>query len=311
MLQTPSNNYLDWIIEADSTSLDLFSTSPTLFGLRADSALRCVNHAPFFAYCKGGKKYGVVQGNCNSWTCPRCGVMVAKNHYGRIVEGCRTLAKDNQLYFITLTCRGRELSEQEAFENYGQWTSKFLDAAYAKQKRSGKKWAYVQVTEKQKRGHPHSHILTSFTTDDLTEGFVEKWSVGNDGKKCVEQVEVFRSEWILSQCEKSGLGNQYDISLVGSVEACSRYVAKYMFKESQFNQEFPKHWKRVRYSQSFPKLPEKKTDAFVLLSREDWLKLQRLAVHVSTNELSAFEEATHFLSGSDTFVTLLEKQNGL
>lgn len=303
-----SGNYLDWLVEADSTSLDLFSTSPTgAFpeGLRArPSPLFCSNHAPFFAYQLGGNKYAVVQGNCNSWTCPRCGQLVAKNHYGRIVEGCRTLAKENELFFITLTCRGREISEKEAFEHYLDWTSKFLDAAYTKQKRSGKKWHYVQVTERQKRGHPHSHILTTFNPQDTYLGEVEKWSRDNSGKLLSEKVECLRSTWVLEQSEKSGLGNQYDISLVSSVEACSRYVAKYMFKDSQFNTEFPKRWKRVRYSNSFPKLPEKKSNAFVLLSREDWQKLTRKALIIVTSEEGAFYEAKHFLHGSDTIVTL-------
>jgi len=313
LLQHTSNDYLDWLIEEDSSSLDLFSTSPTsafLVGFGASpSVLRCVNHAPFFAYQAGVSKYVVIQGNCNSWNCPRCGQMVAKQHYGRIVEGCRTLGKTNDLYFITLTCRGREITESEAMQGYLSWTSKFLDAAYTKTKREGKKWAYVQVTEKQKRGHPHSHVITTFNPNDLCLGHVEKWRKANDGALIKEDIPALRSTWVLNQCEKSGLGTQYDISQVGNIEACSRYVAKYMFKDAQFKTVFPKHWKRVRYSQSFPKLPDHQSNAFVLLSREDWLKLQRLAVHVSTHERSAFEEAKHFLSGSDTIVTLKEKQN--
>lgn len=290
----------DFVVESYASSLDPFSTSPTRTCASLSFPLpRCKYHAPFFAYQKDGRRYGVVQGSCNHWDCPRCGVLVAKHHYGRIVEGCRTIAKDHDLYFLTLTCRGADLSVEEAEKNYLKWTSKFLDACYTKTKREQGAWFYVQVTEKQKRGHPHSHILTTFAPDDIRSGTVTKWQTGRSGEHIPIEVGALRSDWILKQCVLSGLGDQYDISAVKTVEAASRYVAKYMFKDSQFTADFPPRWKRVRYSQSFPKLPEQKTDAFVLLSDEDWNKLAAAAAVVDAVEGDAFETAEHYLRHSD------------
>lgn len=309
-METNETGYLDFIVEHDSADagiLDLFSTSPTGLVLPVSfQGKRCTNGAPFFAYKRGDNVYGVVQGSCNQWTCPRCGLLVAKEHYGRIVHGARELARDNQLWFVTVTCRGKELEEGEAFDNYLMWTSKLIDACYTRVKRAGQTWAYVQVTEKQKRGHPHSHFLMTYKPHDLKMGTVEKWSRDNAGRLRCENVPALRSEWFADQVTRAGLGSQYDISQVQTVEGASRYVAKYMFKDSQFQSHFPKHWKRVRYSQSYPKLPELKSDAFVLLSNEDWRTLGALAGKVITTDDAAFMEAEYRLRNTRSKVVLYD-----
>lgn len=294
----------DFFLEAGDEPLDLFSTSPTKedFVLIPSPSERCAYGAPFFAFQRGGRHYGVVQGCCNHWDCPRCGVQVAKRHYGRIVEGAREIAKDNPIWFITVTCRGKELSEADATKNYLAWTSKFLDACYSDAKRKGKAWFYVQVTEKQKRGHPHSHILTTFAPDDRVCGVKEDWQRNNAGRLVKKLVPALRSAWLQGQVVKSGLGDQYDISQVETVEGASRYVAKYMFKKAQFEAHYPKGWKRVRYSQTWPDFKKPPTDAFVLLSRDDWHHLATLAAVVDAESGEALENAQYFLKGSDTIV---------
>ena len=309
---------MTFVVEQDDAvlPLDQFSTSPTLFqGLCCPKpALRCDFGAPFFAYSQGGMSYAVVQGNCNHWECKRCGVFVAKAHYGRIVEGARTLAKEHDLWFITITCRGADLSEAEATKNYLSWTSRFLDACYTKAHRVTKKhpaadaWHYVQVTEKQKRGHPHSHILTTFSPDDLTSGEKSNWRRANDGSMVHEFIPALRSKWLQAQVIRSGLGDQYDISKVQTVEGASRYVAKYMFKAAQFEAHYPKRWKRVRYG-DWPKLERKKGDAFVLLSRDDWYHLASLAVVVDAERGDAFDAAKFFLRHHDVLVFERKEQN--
>lgn len=279
--------------------LDPFSTSPTSEGLGFEF---CINNAPLFAFHKHDRTYGVMQGCCNSWSCPRCGKQRAKQEYGRIVEGCRTLAKDNELWFITITCRGKEMSRGEADENYGYWTNKVLDAWRLQSKRTNQKWAYVQVTERQKRGHPHSHILTTFRPSDLTSGEVVKWVTDNLGKRRRTLVSAYRSDYIERSVVRAGLGKEYDISQAGQVEAVSRYVAKYMFKDSIFNTEWPKGWKRVRYSQSFPKLPDRVSTAFVLIEPDDWRRLAREAVIINAMGEYVADECAAHLRGSDVVI---------
>ena len=295
----------------DALSLDLFSTSPTFFRTCASDVLSaipaiapyCDYNAPFFAYQIEGRRYGVTQGCCNHWDCPRCGQMRARQEYGRMIEGIRKLSHHNTLFFITITCKGREMSHEQAEAGYLEWTNRFLDACHKRGKRRGQEWAYCQVTERQKRGHPHSHILTTFCPMDLHDGYVQKWEPNAHGVYQLEFVSALRSPWLAGQVVKSGLGEQYDISFVESAEGASRYVAKYLFKQSMFETNWPKGWRRVRYSQSFPKLPAKKTDAFVLLSSDDWLKLAKKAVVVNCHDASIMPDVTYYLKNHDVIIS--------
>lgn len=295
-----------------SDPLDLFSTSPTHF---RTCAVRCVHGAPFFAYQIGSDKhtYGVIQGSCNQWDCPRCGQMVAKGHYGRIVSGARAIGAKDELWFITVTCKGKEITRDEAVTHYLQWTSKLFDACYSRNKREAERWhtapqwAYAQVTELQQRGAPHSHVLTTFCPNDLYYRTVKKWHRDNSGALVAEDKTVLGSAWMEGQLERSGLGEHYDISRVREVEAVSRYVAKYMFKDTQFSAKFPKHWKRVRYA-NWPELPSVKTNAFVLLSRQDWQLLAGSAISVVTDE-NAKSECEKWLTGNDVFLIVRSQSN--
>lgn len=278
----------------DRNPLDLLSPSPTHFPDLGFSFHRCRYNAPYFAIQKTTNRYRVVQGCCNHWDCPRCGILVAKKHYGNIVAGARKVNEEHDLWFITVTCRGKELSVEDAKAGYLTWTSKFLDACYSRARRLDEGWYYVQVTELQRRGHPHSHILTSFHASDLYFADVDNWKRGNDGILRNVPKKKLRSDWIAERVVASGLGAEYDISRVETVEACSRYVAKYMFKKSQFRADFPPRWKRVRYSNSWPRLEHKKSDAFVILSASDWIALIEDAHVLDVEEGDAFEQASHY-----------------
>jgi len=262
----------------------------------------CAYNAPRFAYRVGGARWMIGQGCCNHWDCPRCGLIRARQEYGRIVVGLRVISKLAPIYFITLTCRGREMSKAEADENYMKWTNRFLTAARAKSKRAGQYWAYVQVTERQRRGHAHSHILTLFNPGDIVAGEKKRWRIDNAGIRRWEVVRAETSAWVQREVVRSGLGSQYDISTVDTVEGASRYVAKYLFKPSIFENIWPKSWKRVRYSQSFPKLPEFDKDVIVLVAITDWQELARRAVVVTTTTLDDFDYVSYALARSDCVV---------
>ena len=290
-----------------SVFLDLFSTSQRFEGtpsqnLATCASEKCIKNAPLFAYQKEGKRYGIMQGCCNSWGCPRCGIMRAKQEYGRIVSGCRELSKTDELYFITITCKGREITHEQADASYGKWTNNLLTKWRGKCDRQGGKWNYVQVTERQKRGHPHSHILTTFRPHDVYEGIKGQWTSDNGGSKRWEEKKALRSTYLGRSIVGSGLGSQYDVSRVSSAEAVSRYVAKYLFKDTIFSTVWPSGWKRVRYSQSFPHLPNQPSNAFVLRAREDWQRLARLAISVTADSDHTKELAFSHLRGSDVLI---------
>lgn len=292
------------------THLDLYSTSPTNgTPFSTCASPRCIYASIWFAYQIGGKTYGISQGCCNHWDCPRCGQIRAKQEYARIVYGIHELSKKHRsLYFQTITCRGLEISREEADSGYLEWTNRLLDSYRQRVKRNGGAWVYVQVTERQKRGHPHSHFLTTFEPADLENGTVEKWTK-IAGVLTREEKPVLRSRWLGRAVVRSGLGSQYDISRVRDERAASRYVAKYLFKPTAFSTEWPKNWKRVRYSQSFPQLPELKTDAFVLRTWQDWEKLAREAVVVECADAETFVFAQSKLRDADCVVSWRKKKN--
>lgn len=298
--------------------LDLFSTSaefqPAPYQKRTCAPPEfCINGAPFFAYCKHDKTYAVVQGCCNSWNCPRCGLQRAKQEYGRIIEGVRNLAQPGNetdlhtpIYFITITCKGREISVKDAECNYLKWTHKFMDSCRDKAKRSNLQWAYVAVTERQKRGHPHSHILTTWAPPNQYQRTVDKWAKDAQGVLRKNGIQEVGSKFVERSLCSSGLGSQYNVSIARTIEGTSRYVAKYLFKDNIFQTVWPPGWKRVRYSNNFPKLERTKSEAFVLLRREDWQKLTHVALAVAVNDDVCKSEVEFWLRGSDTII--IDKQ---
>jgi len=221
-----------------------------------------------------------------------------------MVEGCRTLAKNHPLYFITITCKGKEISHEYAEENYGKWTNRLLDACRLQAKRKGGQWHYVQVTERQKRLHPHSHFITTYAPPITARQTVRKQKIEGSGQSKIVISESLRSDWFEGALKRAGLGAQYNITAVQSAEGASRYVAKYLFKPSIFTDDWPAGWKRIRYSQSFPPAQEIDTNAIVLLTQEDWYKLAEKAVVVTVTTLDDFEEVSNRMHFHDTIVKL-------
>lgn len=266
-------------------------------------ASRCVKNAPFFAYQKQEKTWGITQGCCNDWNCPRCGQQRAREEYGRIIEGCKKLTENGSaLYFITITCKGREISVKEAEETYSIRCNTLLTAWRVQAKRTNQPWAYTIVTERQDRGHPHSHILTTFSPTDVYYGYKDHWEKDNSGRVSLKKVPCFRSDYILRSCTKVGLGSQYDVSMASTVAGVSRYVAKYLFKDNMLSTKWPKGWKRVRYSQSFPKLSKVNTGAIALISSANWAELSRKAAIVVPDDEVSFDESVWWLGRSDTMI---------
>lgn len=171
----------------------------------------------------------------------------------------------------------------EAEEKYLEWTNRFLTNARTKAKRANSYWCYVQVTERQSktREHPHSHIITTFLPDDARATTNEKQRV------------TYVSRWFSVANESAGLGSQHTISRVESASAVSRYVAKYLFKDSM-RQTFPKKWKRIRYSANFPALVVNPPDyANMLLNAQDWRSASRKNVLWEAENEVIYQMALH------------------
>lgn len=277
---------------ANPVLLDLFSISQKI-------GEKCIHHAPYLCVPPTPQRHGhLAQGCCNDWLCPRCGPMRARHEYGRMVEGARTLSLDNQLYMLTITCNGDE-DWQWAEQQYLDRTNRFLSTCRAQARKSGGKWAYAQVTERQKRLHPHSHFITTFAPNDIFSPFdeYERYlaSVSRINAKIPYSqrftaisrddltIHDLHSEWLMLQAVKVGLGVQARISEIDVVEGASRYISKYLFKDCMLT-EWPKKWRRVRYSNSWPKLPRlENSNAFPVITASDWQKVAELSGTIETD----------------------------
>lgn len=244
---------------------------------------KCVNVAPYIFYQETTGTAHVVQGCCNDWQCPRCGGLRAKHEYARIVEGAKAIqATAEPMYFWTITCKGRELTFAKSEAGYLEWTNRLLDAARAKAKRADSKWCYVQVTERQKRGHPHSHLISTYCPPDA-----QTYARGDvlPNRRAAKH-DCLWSEWFRAANVRAGLGVECDLSLIRTPEAVAVYVAKYLFKEAMTT-KWPKGWRRVRYSHSWPKLPKHENlTAFPLIRMADWRRMEALglSVHCDSEE---------------------------
>jgi len=298
--------------QADASLDQFFSTSQTLFSSTGKSisqelvtevefqleqsvilqAKHCAKHAPHIFYIDGGGKARIVEGVCNSWECPRCGQIRARHEFTRIVSGASDIGEKHALYFWTFTCRGREMPLDEAEKSYLLWTNRMMTAARTKAFRVTKKhttpdyWCYASVTERQRRGHPHSHILTSYCPSDAT--LYLKDEILPNGRTTPH--DTLWSEWFNGQVVRSGLGSECEISPVKSAFAAAAYIAKYLFKD-QITTKWPKGWRRVRYG-NWPKLShDKNPTAIPLIKHADWLKLEYLAPLVYAGSVFSYERA--------------------
>lgn len=234
----------------------------------------------------------IQQACCNHWECPLCGLQRAKQEYRRIVFGAECLSDEgHKLYFWTLTCRGKEMPLETAQKDYLLWTNRLLTTTRASAQRQGSFWAYTQVTERQKRLHPHSHLITTFLPKDAIH--FAKYAVLPNGRKATH--ECYWSEWFVARNVSAGLGSECDLSTVNSASAVARYVGKYMFKDSMLT-AWPAHWRRVRYSQNWPKPPYIKAEYVMSLFKpQDWRNADNQdVVYVCDND-GIFDLAKHHM----------------
>ena len=265
-------------------------------------ASRCDNNAPLiYIHAMNGTR-NIVQGCCDDWHCSRCGQIRARKEYGRMVSGAKILAETHSQYFVTITCRGKDTTRKDALKNYAMWTNRLLNSCRNKASRAGEHWAYVQVTELQKRGHPHSHLLTTWTPPDATP-----YSKGDTlPNNRIASRDGLWSNWFRAANTKAGLGIECDISIVQSPIAVATYIAKYLFKDLQVT-EFPPNWRRIRYSRNFPKLPEiENINAYPLLIAQNWRDAAKDASIIRCVGAHAYKVSLASIKG-DTLLVLVDK----
>lgn len=179
------------------------------------------------------------------------------------------------MYFMTITCRGSKLTKKESEENYLKWTHDLNTSIYHSAARHEQVWSYAAVTERQKRGMPHSHYVTTYCPHDAT-------LIWNRYK----EREEIRSVWLGKAIVRSGLGEVYNLTEIREPSAVARYVGKYLFKQTALTL-WPKRWKRVRYSQNWPiiSFDVKSEDAYAIIDKAAWQRLYNTKETIRTSEV--------------------------
>lgn len=262
--------------DATTTRLDLLSISQKM-------AL-CQYGAPLVAIVTREGKATIGQSCCNHWDCSVCGEKRAAQEYRRVVAGAEKLKEDHSIWFLTLTCRGKELEIEDAEDLFLFWTNRLFSRLRADAKKTGQYWAYSAVTERQKRGHPHSHLLCTYAPIDSKPAPTKR------------DKNRYESAYFRKANVEAGLGVQCRISKCQTVEAAARYVAKYLFKDSALT-KWPPHWRRVRYSHNWPEIePQGLEFSLALHKPSDWSKIGQMAYRWRVSTVEDFQYAAARIS---------------
>ena len=178
-----------------------------------------------------GGDAGIYPLRCKRWQCPKCGLDKVRQTMARIDAGSR----QGHVRFFTLTSPGDEDAATSWEELPGRW-KRFRQRL---ERRFGK-FEYLAVSEEQKRGHAHLHVLYRGT--------------------------YIPQRVLKAMAAASGFGYIADIR--DSNRNLARYMTKYLTKELQagrrrndgtVSQPLPRYFRRVRMSRNWcpPYVPQR------------------------------------------------------
>lgn len=166
------------------------------------------------------KKGRVWRPSCKRWSCPVCQLERAREWGFVALVGAVELQGDGcRLVFITVTSHEKLNAEQSLHVWPDAWKKLRMRIA-----RAHGKGDYFMVTERHESGRLHVHAVVT-------------WDI--------------EKRWLKDNARACGLGYQVDAEPIGDAGTIVSYIAKYLTK---FADQWPKGWRRVRMSQSWPKL---------------------------------------------------------
>lgn len=188
----------------------------------------------------------IVNVYCGLWTCKRCAKLNARLWAWRVRLHVENSGGD--AYFWTLTLRGSVRTVQEGFEKLPV----LWDALRKIVQRKIGKWSYCAFVEGQPKrgGMPHFHIISL----------------------------VKAPYRIKDMAMDAGFGFQAVEVKITSPKA-SQYVAKYASKQHPAT---PKHFRRVRSSQDWAKLPPFDGDPLLVQSSKETVAMYIIRVSEET-----------------------------
>lgn len=197
---------------------------------------------------------------CGLWSCKRCRARLAKEHARRVRHGVNRLVETGgRPLFWTFTLPPKYRRAKEGYSVLKRlWDS--LSKAIRREQGTFQFAAFVEGQEK--RGDmPHFHVVTFATVP-------RKWHKRKDPRK-----------WIKDFAAHYGFGYQAEERLINSAQA-SAYVSKYVSKSTP---NIPKNFRRVRYSQKWPKMPESAKKPYIVRSMGEPIQDYLLRVEQASN----------------------------
>jgi len=193
--------------------------------------LRGINHKT--------KQVLIFRPDCGCWDCAHCADILVKKHRFRAVNGLRVLSDAGMSSdFVTITSH-EKLNHQQSLDVLPKAWGKLRDRMHY----AAGKSEYLLIPEFHKKGRVHFHMITT---------------------------AKLPARWWKDNARECGFGFMSDAKEVQKLGGVSNYVTKYLTKMLQFS-NLPEHFRRVRTSQGFPKLPEMPENpdwSFVKIPRE-------------------------------------------
>lgn len=189
-----------------------------------------------------GKLYPI---RCKRWDCPTCAPLNALDLAIRVVNGITHYKRQNiPLQFVTLTVWGRYTAAPElAYTELPKWWDRIRNKLQYRARRGGYRIEYAAFVEVQRRGVPHLHAIVT--------------------------MPPMKKREFKEMAVKAGFGHQADIQPVKG-KAAGWYIAKYLTKGGGPNlgsSQIPKGYKRVRFSEGFPKTAKEESHNLIVRDR--------------------------------------------
>ena len=172
------------------------------------------------------KKGRIWRPPCRRWTCPVCRDKRAQEWgFVALVGAVELQERGCRLIFVTVTSH----EKLNAAQTLAAWPSAWKKLRQRIIRKHGP-GDYYMVTERHRSGRLHVHAVVT-------------WDIEN--------------RWLKDNARACGLGYMADTQAIDAAGIVVSYVSKYLTK---FADVWPKGWRRVRMSNSWPKLTEPSTE---------------------------------------------------
>lgn len=179
--------------------------------------------------------------DCRVWGCEQCAKAMAYDHKRRIAEGIRAIG--GVWWFITITAHENAKTTHASLKNIQQGFTKLTERLRRKHGTTH----YIITHELHEDGRVHAHMLYQCDTPFWEYHYAPLRKKQKTPKRLQDHTR---------EC---GMGYIVDCRQVEDRERAVGYVAKYISK-SMSEAIYPKRFKRVRYSVSFPKTAKEQSD---------------------------------------------------